>query len=169
MAPAPLRVAEINPLPGVHPFLSKLPWIISTEYGTDRSEDLMALSYPDQSFDIILTSDTLEHVPDFDVALREIHRVLRPGGKHIFTVPVIWDRCTRQRAVLEKGSVVHLLPPSYHGTPGLDVDDYLVFNEFGGDVVGRIEKAGFSVEVREFEGNPMASVLIATASGKPTQ
>ena len=37
----------------------------------------------------MLTSETLEHVPDLDAALGEIRRVLVPGGRHIFTVPLL--------------------------------------------------------------------------------
>jgi ubiquinone/menaquinone biosynthesis C-methylase UbiE len=44
------------------------------------SEDLCALSYADASFDLVVTSDTLEHVPDVDAALREIPRVLHEFG-----------------------------------------------------------------------------------------
>ena len=52
-----------------------------------RSEDLTRLTYSDASFDLVLTSETLEHVPDLEAALREIRRVLVPGGRHIFTIP----------------------------------------------------------------------------------
>ena len=47
------------------------------------------LTYPDASFDLVLTSETLEHVPDLDAALAEIRRVLVPGGRHVFTVPLL--------------------------------------------------------------------------------
>ena len=47
----------------------------------------MALSYDDASIDLILSSDVFEHVPDPYRAHAEVHRVLRPGGHHVFTVP----------------------------------------------------------------------------------
>ena len=43
------------------------------------------------SFDLVLTSETLEHVPDLAAASREIRRVLVPGGRHIFTIPLLPD------------------------------------------------------------------------------
>jgi SAM-dependent methyltransferase len=132
-----------------------------SEYGGENSQDLMALTYADDTFDYLLTSDTLEHVPDFDVALSEIRRVLRPGGKHIFAIPVIWDRRTRQRAEIIDGRVVHHLPPSHHGTLEIPPDNYLVFNEFGGDVIERIEDAGFSVRLHRDRENPLVVTIVA--------
>jgi SAM-dependent methyltransferase len=55
--------------------------------GSIRHEDLCALSYPENSFDIVLTSDVLEHVYDPYLALKNIYNVLKVGGVHIFTVP----------------------------------------------------------------------------------
>ena len=144
-----LHVAEINAAGALHKFLSSLRGLHYSEYGsTDpavRSEDLMSLSYPDCAFDLVITSETLEHVPDFDRALREIRRVLKPGGMHIFTIPVISSRATRSRASIVEGEVIHSLPPSYHGAPNKGGEDLLVFHEFGGDVVIAIEAAGFTV------------------------
>jgi hypothetical protein len=90
--------------------------------------------------------------------------VLRPGGKHIFTIPVIWERATRKRAELTTDGVRHLLPASYHAGPQPDRDDYLVFNEFGGDVVQRIEKAGFYVRIVRDSTNPLVTTIIAERS-----
>ena len=42
--------------------------------------DMCALPFPDTSFDIVTTGYGLRNVPDLDAAVREIHRVLRPGG-----------------------------------------------------------------------------------------
>ena len=39
------------------------------------------------SFDIVVACDVLEHIPDDRAALREVHRVLRPGGTAILSVP----------------------------------------------------------------------------------
>lgn len=53
--------------------------------------DACALSFPDGTFDIVLASESIEHTLDPKRALRELHRVLRPGGTLIVTVPnQIW-------------------------------------------------------------------------------
>jgi len=39
------------------------------------------LPFPDNSFDAVVTTDVLEHIPDDRQAVRELHRVLKPGGK----------------------------------------------------------------------------------------
>jgi ubiquinone/menaquinone biosynthesis methyltransferase len=41
----------------------------------------MALPFPDAAFDVITTGYGLRNVPDLGGALREMHRVLRPGGR----------------------------------------------------------------------------------------
>lgn len=43
-------------------------------------QDAQALTFPDNSFDIVLANHMLYHVPDLNRALAEIHRVLRPDG-----------------------------------------------------------------------------------------
>lgn len=58
--------------------------------------DLAALPHADESFDVVLCSEVLEHVDDADDALRELHRVLRPGGRLLVSVPhadfpAAWD------------------------------------------------------------------------------
>ena len=40
-----------------------------------------------ESYDVLIAFDVLEHIPDYQKALEEVHRVLRPGGWAIFTVP----------------------------------------------------------------------------------
>jgi SAM-dependent methyltransferase len=131
------------------------------------SESLESLSYGDSSFDIVLTSDTLEHVPDVDKALSEIRRVLKPGGHHIFTVPVLMDRpATRRRASMTAGELTHHLPPSFHGAPQEGRADFLVFNEFGADFVGTCERAGFDVRLERSGRNPALVVFIARRAGE---
>lgn len=47
--------------------------------------------YPDNTFDFLVCSHVLEHVPDDAKAMKELHRVLRPGGKGIVMVPIYLD------------------------------------------------------------------------------
>jgi len=49
--------------------------------------DVTALDYPDGFFDIVLAFDLLEHVEHDAEAVSELHRVLKPGGHFLFTVP----------------------------------------------------------------------------------
>jgi SAM-dependent methyltransferase len=96
--------------------------------------DIHALPFSEDSFDLVLHSDTLEHVKNPIHALTECRRVLRPDGMLAFTTPVIIGRMTRSRTGL---------PPSFHGTPeGRDVN-LLVHTEFGADVWTFVIEAGF--------------------------
>ncbi len=78
--------------------------------------------------------------------LREIHRVLAPGGRHVFTVPVLpTTRQTFARAVLgPDGRIQDRSPRICH--PGGDWG-YPVFTEFGKDLPELLVQAGFQTEV----------------------
>jgi len=163
-----LSIAEINSAGQLHEHLARCPGLRYSEYGSQvpgvPSEDLTGLSYADASLDLVVTSDTLEHVPDVDAALGEIRRVLRPGAAHVFTTPVVWDRPTRRRALLRQGRLVHLLEPSYHGAPGDTRSDLLVFHEFGADFPDLCRAAGFELELLR---DPDNAALVAFVARRP--
>lgn len=50
----------------------------------------LQLPFADQSFDHIVCSEVLEHIPDYKSALKEIYRILKPGGTLIVSVPRYW-------------------------------------------------------------------------------
>lgn len=54
----------------------------------DRIADLTALPFADASFDIAICSHVLEHIEDDRAAMRELFRVLRPGGRAVVMVPI---------------------------------------------------------------------------------
>jgi ubiquinone/menaquinone biosynthesis C-methylase UbiE len=49
-----------------------------------RVADAERLPYPDDSFDLVIGHAVLHHIPDVELALREVLRVLRPGGRFVF-------------------------------------------------------------------------------------
>ncbi len=58
----------------------------------DLAFDLQAMPFADSSFDVVLCNHVLEHVDDDRRAMREIHRVLRPGGWALLMCPIGRDR-----------------------------------------------------------------------------
>ncbi len=70
--------------------------------------DATCLDFPDASFDKVLCSEVIEHIPDAPQALQEIRRVLRPGGSLVLSTPNkgswygferywIWERLLRRK------------------------------------------------------------------------
>jgi SAM-dependent methyltransferase len=152
-AGAKLRVLDINGAISISDVLSVLPGYVRGDY---PEVDMLDLPYGDESFDIVLHSDTLEHVPNPLRALEECRRVLVPGGRLCYTVPTIVGRMTRSREGLAK---------SYHGDPKADADDYLVHTEFGADMWCYPLRAGFAhvaINQRDF---PAAIAITATRAG----
>ena len=126
-----LTVIEINPAKNLSPFLQALPKHALHSF---PQLDLQQMSFPDSSIDVILHSDTLEHVPNSKRALEESRRVLKPGGHLFYTIPIVIGRLTRTRQDL---------PASYHGRPGVERADCVVQKEYGADFWCEIFEAGF--------------------------
>jgi SAM-dependent methyltransferase len=106
-----------------------------------RCEDLEDLSFPDNSFDIFITQDVMEHIFNPEMAFKEIERVLKQGGAHIFTVPLVnkAKKSQRRAARDENGEVKYLFEPEYHGNPA-DPKGALVTMYWGYDIASYITK-----------------------------
>jgi SAM-dependent methyltransferase len=117
-----------------------------------RCEDLERQTFPEHSFDLVMTQDVMEHVFHPDKVYQEIYRTLRPGGYYIHTTPMFKGLVeTQQRARLESdGTVTHLAEPEYHGNP-INDEGSLVTYQFGYDLADLIAQwTPFDVEVRRF-------------------
>ena len=121
---------------------------LGTSDNRSRNEDLQHMTFPDASFDLIVTMDVFEHLPFPEQAFREIARTLKPGGAHIFTVPCDFTANTVIRASLSSaGELTHHLPPIYHGNP-IDAKGSLVFRDWGRDLPNVIRAAsGMETEI----------------------
>jgi hypothetical protein len=89
---APLEVIHFAPETALQRRLKSLPQV--KYHGADLSSvraaehfDICAIPYPDDSFDVILCSHVLEHVPDDRKAMSELFRVMKPGGWGLIEVP----------------------------------------------------------------------------------
>lgn len=101
----------------------------------DHKLDLQNIDMPDQSFDIVICSHVLEHVPDDRKAMSELRRILRPGGVAVVMVP------------LEEGLDETYEDPSVNTDAGRLVhfgqDDHV--RMYGRDFRYRLRNAGFSL------------------------
>src|SRR5438552_9789437 len=105
-----------------------------------RCENLEALTFQDESIDLHVTQDVFEHIFDPEAAFREIARTLRPGGAHIFTVPLVEkERQTQRCAALVNGQIVHFREPEYHCNP-VSAEGSLVTMRWGYDICHAIAK-----------------------------
>lgn len=125
-------ILEMNPAGSLTHFLSKLPNHKCVCY---PEIDLQRLPFPDESFDVILHSDTLEHVEDSPKALRECYRVLKPKAILAYTIPIVHGRLTIKRLGLKD---------SFHGPHDERPSDMKVVSEYGADFYKEIFRAGFS-------------------------
>ena len=67
----------------------------------------LLLPFVDGTFDVVVCSEVLEHIPDYKQAVKEITRILKPGGKLAVSVPRKWPE-----------KICWALAEGYHNTPG---------------------------------------------------
>jgi SAM-dependent methyltransferase len=110
-----------------------------------KHEDITQLSYASNSLDLIAHSDVLEHVYDYQAALCECFRVLKPGGALLFTVPFFHENAVSllRGKPNSDGSIWHFAPPEYHGD-GLTRTGIYTFHSFGRDLMDDIRAIGFA-------------------------
>lgn len=132
---------------------SRFPRFLGTEYRPEdpqalfpiQHQDLCRLTLPSEAFDLAVTIEILEHVPDLRAALGELARVLAPGGVMISTLPFLYfSEYGEQKARLVDGRVEHLVPaPEYHQDPHRP-DGALVFQLPGWDLLDLARECGFA-------------------------
>lgn len=103
------------------------------------------LPFNDKSFDRIICSELLEHIKDDRKAIAEIHRVLKPDGIALITVPnknypFLWDPANW---LLERIFGVHL-PAKIHWLSGIWADHVRLYSEK--ELVEKFNEGGFSIE-----------------------
>ncbi len=117
-----------------------------------RCEDLHKQTFADESFDMVITLDVMEHVNDPELVLKDVARTLKPGGLYIFTTPTYkYNVETRRKARYDESGAVHFEgEPEYHGNPVDGAGSPVTFH-FGYDFAEQINRwAGFDVEVSRF-------------------
>jgi predicted SAM-dependent methyltransferase len=98
--------------------------------------DLVDIQYPDNTFNGIICSHVLEHIPDDRKAMRELYRVLKPGGWALLQVPIskIMDKTYEDFSIVDPKQ-----RERYFG----QVDHVRIY---GQDYIQRLQESGFIVK-----------------------
>jgi SAM-dependent methyltransferase len=132
----PLQLLHVAPEPRLEKFFRDRcgdGYLSADIYRSDVMErmDVMAINRPDASFDAVYCSHVLQDVPDDARALREIFRVLRPGGWAVLNVPLFSDAGTRAIVGTNRGNERPLEQLRHYG------EDYAAL----------LQRTGFEVSV----------------------
>lgn len=158
LLPGDLRILDTDANSRFGKNLRRGPGYVSSLYLPDRESgatlengavnvDLEQMPFADDSFDIIITSEVMEHVRYVDEAHREIARCLRPGGTYLFTVP--YDaRLSDTLRLIDPVTDEHLVDrPHIHGDPQLRSEGIKSYRVFGRDIVDDLREAGLEASL----------------------
>jgi len=121
--------------------LSQLPnaFYVSADLEGDEAMqhmDITDVPFKDDAFDLIVCVHVLEHVPDDRRAMREMVRVLRPGGMALLLVPIVLEQATHEDPAI--------VEPEDRERHYWQADHVRLY---GGDFKDRLAEEGFEVTV----------------------
>jgi ubiquinone/menaquinone biosynthesis C-methylase UbiE len=105
----------------------------------DVKMDIQDMPFEDNTFDVAICNHTLEHVDDDLKAMKEFHRVLKPGGWAILNSPINENRQT----TYEDPSITDPAEREKH----FGQRDHV--REYGLDYTDRLARAGFTIDTQE--------------------
>lgn len=144
-----MRVLHFAPEPVFHKLFSSFKdidyWPVDLDpsrYGgmVRKAVDITNITFDDDSFDFIMCTHVLEHIPDDRKAMRELYRVLKPGGLAFLNVPLFDIPKTFENPEINTPE----LRSKYYGQ-----SDHV--RAYGQDYPQRLGAAGFTVQLFTFE------------------
>jgi SAM-dependent methyltransferase len=130
------RILHVAPERGIRRRLERMveytPVDLAGLNGAIRA-DLCDLPFEDRSFDLVICSHVLEHIPDDRKAMSEMRRVLKPGGAALMQHPIGRDTTYENPAVLTPQKRLEHFGQSDH------------VRIYGRDLLDRLRQAGFHV------------------------
>ncbi len=116
-------------------------------FGDIPHQNLCALTFADNSFDLVLCQELFEHVQNLDRAFAEIARVLRPGSRLVATCPLAFgqtESIIKAVADPETGKPQLLTEVELHGDPIRPEQGSLVYRIPGWEIVDQLRREGFA-------------------------
>lgn len=139
-----MSILHVAPEPQVAPRVRRaaLRYVsgdLNAEFGPERL-NLLHLPFADREFDAVVCNHVLEHIPDDQQAIREIHRVLRPGAWAILLVPDVTSlRTVETPDITDPDEMLRLYGQRDH------------VRRYGWDYLDRLRDSGLEPEVVRFQ------------------
>ena len=108
-----------------------------------KIDDITASSLPTASFDLILCTEVVEHLPDSSPALREMHRLLRPGGTLLLSTPQRYSPLEMAAKIAFLPGIINLVRFIYQ-EPILDTGHINLMTSK--QMTRQLEQAGFHIQ-----------------------
>jgi SAM-dependent methyltransferase len=148
-----IRVFNSFAFGSINKMMGKCSNIICSEYFSDVKpgeyrddilcEDFENLSFENSIFDLVISEDVFEHLKDFRKGFKEVYRVLKKGGAHIFCIPYCFGKKTKALFEYKEGKEVPLAPIEYHGDPVRG--QIPTYTHFGHDLIDELEEMGYDI------------------------
>ena len=106
----------------------------------DVKADICDLPFEDDSFDVILCNHVLEHIPDDTQAMKELFRIMKPGGWGILQIPQDLKRATtfEDNSITDKRERAKIFGQYDH------------VRVYGRDYFDKLRSVGFKVEEADY-------------------
>ena len=125
--------------------------------GCSVNVDLERMPFPDGRFDLILTTEVVEHVRHIDSAHREIARCLGPSGTYLFTAP--YDESLQSTLeLIDPITDEPLVWPMHMHGDGLRREGIKSYRVFGRDVIADLRTCGLTAQFTPIH-DPMSGVI----------
>jgi SAM-dependent methyltransferase len=165
---SPERALEVGPGAGVYlPLLTELAGtVVASDVQADFldnaealrikhrgleliADDITVSRLPEASFDLILCSEVIEHIPDSPAALASMHRLLRPGGRLVLSTPQRYSPLELAARVATRPGIVELVRLVYR-EPILELGHVNLLTREQAE--RQLVAAGFEIEQRHLCG-----------------
>jgi len=165
-----LAILDTDSFSTLNRVLRGLPGYVHSQYRPDlpngqvlpdgsANVDLLQIPFPADSFDVIMTSDVMEHVEHDAHAHREILRCLAPGATYVFTIP--YDPCLQgtRRLTVPSGAygTPFVLEKQVHGDPH-SASGIVAHRIYGQDFLREMGDLGYEIRFEEIH-NPVQGIF----------
>jgi ubiquinone/menaquinone biosynthesis C-methylase UbiE len=134
-------------------------------------ENALELTFPNESFDMVISMEVIEHVGKPWTMMQEIHRVLKPGGKLVMTFPstkfpITYDPIHRIKSVFSPGKWIRLGAYDFGHDYLIDPKEYQEkVKELGFKIENRMNLSGYLIGQLEMYWTGLAQRIFKSNKG----